>query len=49
MKTFKKYSSGKYLNSNYIGKNGICLPSSGLKKKEQTYIVKALNDAKNIF
>lgn len=49
MKTFKKYSSGKYSNSNYIGKNGICLPSSGLKKKEQTYIVKALNDAKNIF
>ena len=45
MKPFKKYASGNYPNSNYIGNHGICLPSSNLTKKEQVYIAKALNDA----
>ena len=44
MKPFKKYSHGKYINSNFIGNNGICLPSSGLLKKDQIYISKILNN-----
>lgn len=44
MEPFKKYSFGKFLNSNYVGLNGFCLPSSGLNKKEQIYIVKILNN-----
>tara|TARA_Y100000768_G_C23975299_1_gene682718 strand:- start:1424 stop:2524 length:1101 start_codon:yes stop_codon:yes gene_type:complete len=45
MKPFKKYKFGKFLNSEYVGNNGICLPSSGLNQKEQIYIAKTLNNA----
>lgn len=48
MKPFKKYSFGKFKNSNFIGNNGICLPSSGLFKKDQIYIAKILNNAINL-
>ena len=43
MKPFSKYSKGSYKHSLYLGLNGICLPSSGLKKAEQAYIIKNLN------
>tara|TARA_B100001093_G_scaffold495767_1_gene540615 strand:- start:5063 stop:6166 length:1104 start_codon:yes stop_codon:yes gene_type:complete len=43
MKPFKNYSKMSYKNSEYLGLNGICLPSSGLKISEQKYIVKTLN------
>lgn len=43
MKPFSKYSKGSYKHSLFLGLNGICLPSSGLKKAEQAYIIKNLN------
>ena len=48
MKPFKKYSFGKFDNSKFIGNNGICLPSSGLIKKDQIFIAKILNNAINL-
>jgi len=45
MKPFRKYAHKKYPNSEYIGNNGICIPSSGLNKKELNYICKTINFA----
>ena len=42
MKIYKKYASGSFKNSEKIGLNGICLPSSGLSLDQQKYIVKSL-------
>jgi len=43
MKPFLKYAKGSFKNSSDLGLNGICLPSSGLTRREQAYIVKNLD------
>ena len=49
MKPFKKYSSGKYNNSNYLSDNTISLPTTNLSKKDQNYIIKKfLNECEKI-
>lgn len=45
MKIYKKFSKGLYKNSEKIGFNGICLPSSGISLTDQKYIVKTLMKA----
>tara|TARA_B110000003_G_scaffold275351_1_gene317709 strand:- start:1813 stop:2904 length:1092 start_codon:yes stop_codon:yes gene_type:complete len=42
MKIYQKYASGSFKNSQKIGFNGICLPSSGVTLSQQQFIVKSL-------
>jgi perosamine synthetase len=42
MKIYKKYANGNFENSEKIGFNGICLPSSGVTLSQQKFIVKSL-------
>jgi perosamine synthetase len=44
MKIYKKYAKGIFKNSEEIGFNGICLPSSNISLSQQKYIIKSLKE-----
>ena len=44
MKIYKKYARGTFKNSEEIGFNGICLPSSRISLSQQKYIIKSLKE-----